>query len=429
MRPVSRLLRRLQERNPQLLELAVAWHQEGRIPTNCWLVDLDSVMANATVLKEAQDAAGLHTYLMTKQHARNPLVTGVALQAGLDSTVSVDEQCVRALARYGLRIGHVGHLNQIPRRAIPWVLEQQPEVWTVYSLQHVRWISEAAAARGCVQDVLLRVYAPGDVFFDGQEGGFRLDEVEVAAREIGQLPGVRIAGTVAFPCVRYNARRTDVVEPTPNFRTVVTAFERLKRAGYAVWQVNAPGNTSAATFPLLKREGATHVEPGNGLLGTTPSHAFRGDLPEVPVYCYVTEITHRYEGRSYAHGGGLFRDIYDPEEGLAALVARTPAAVHEEPVPADWVEQIIDYHLPLDDQGRGAVGDTVLLGYRTQMHMTRSWSVVVTGLHRGNPELAGIFDNATTMLDPDTLMPWPADEATARVQRVLNRYASESSTP
>lgn len=419
---MSALLQRLQERNPALLELAVAWHQAGQIPANCWLVDLDAVAANADVLRRAQDETGLATYLMTKQHGRNPLITGVALAGGLQSTVAVDEQCVRALARYGLPVGHVGHLNQIPRRAIPFVLDQGPQVWTVYSVEHARWISAAAAAEGRVQDVLLRVYAPGDVFFDGQEGGFPLAAVLDVAREIAHLPGVRVAGTVAFPCVRYNARRQDPVEPTPNFRTAVAAFERLKGAGYDVWQVNAPGNTSAVTFPMLKREGATHVEPGNGLLGTTPSHAFHGDLPEVPVYCYVTEITHRYEGRAYAHGGGLFRDIYDPEEQLQALVADNPAAVRGEPVPASWVEQIIDYHLPISDGGRGAVGDTVILGYRTQMHMTRSWVAVVAGLRAGAPQLAGLFDNASTMLDPETMLPLALEAARAAVRGVIEGY-------
>ncbi len=419
---MSALLERLQERNPALLEVAVAWHQAGHLPANCWLVDLDTVAANAEVLRRAQDETGLATYLMTKQHGRNPLITGVALARGLQSTVAVDEQCVRALTRYGLPVGHVGHLNQIPRRAIPFVLDQHPEVWTVYSVEHARWISAAAAARGRVQDLLLRVYARGDVFFDGQEGGFPLEAVLDAAREVARLPGVKVAGTVAFPCVRYNSRRQDPVEPTPNFRTAVAAFDRLKAAGYDVWQVNAPGNTSAATFPMLKQEGATHAEPGNGLLGTTPSHAFRGDLPEVPVYCYVTEITHRYEGRAYAHGGGLFRDIYDPQEQMRAIVAGRPEQIHEAPVSANWVEQIIDYHLPISDGGRGAVGDTVILGYRTQMHMTRSWVGVVAGLRGGAPKLVGLFDNAATMLDPETMVPLAVDEARAAVQRVVEGY-------
>ncbi|MDB4895189.1 MAG: hypothetical protein JWN15_1451, partial [Firmicutes bacterium] len=38
----------------------------------------------------------------TKQHGRNPMVNQVALDEGLDSTVCVDIQCIRAIARFNI---------------------------------------------------------------------------------------------------------------------------------------------------------------------------------------------------------------------------------------------------------------------------------------------------------------------------------------
>ncbi|WP_210213510.1 hypothetical protein, partial [Mesorhizobium sp. M4A.F.Ca.ET.090.04.2.1] len=44
-------------------------------------------------------------------------------------------------------------------------------------------------------------------------------------------------------------------------------------------------------------------------------------------------------------------------------------------------------------------GDTVLLGYRIQMQMTRSYLPCVSGLSKGRTRLHTIFDWASTPLD------------------------------
>ncbi|MDB4895942.1 MAG: amino acid racemase [Firmicutes bacterium] len=416
-------LSRLIERNPALLKTAVAWHQEHRIPTNTYLIDLDTIRDNARILAAAKREHGLETYLMTKQHGRNPLVNLVALQEGLHATVNVDIQCVRINARYGVPIGHVGHLNQIPRGDMDFVLGTDPEVWTVFSIEHAEFISAAAARRGRVQDIMLRVYRDGDVFFPGQEGGFPFDGLIAAARRIMALPNVRIMGVVSFPCFRYNLTSSDLAEPSPNMATLVAAAAKLRaELGLEITQINAPGNTSSQTFPILKANGATHVEPGHGLLGTTPNHRFRDGLPERPAYCYVSEITHIYEGMGYAHGGGLFQDIYDKNFQYKALVGSDPEKALANQVTYKRVEQIIDYHAPLLEGDRCRVGDTVLMGFRSQFQMTRSWVGVVTGLSKGKPELAGLFDHAAHMLDPQSLEALPLAEARAMIQAVVAGY-------
>src|SRR4051794_28387954 len=112
-------LQRLIERNPRLLEAAIELHQRGRIPPNTWVIDLDAIGENATVLATEARRLGLHTYVMSKQYARNPYVSALALARGLHKMVAVDVQCVLLLHRYGIPVGHMGHLNQIPRHLVP----------------------------------------------------------------------------------------------------------------------------------------------------------------------------------------------------------------------------------------------------------------------------------------------------------------------
>src|SRR5215212_5669592 len=352
-------LQRLVDRNPRLLETAIELHQGGRIPPNTWVIDLDVIAENARVLASEAKRLGLTTYLMSKQYCRNPYVNLVAIENGLHKTVAVDMPGALQMRRYGIPVGHMGHLNQIPRQLTPDAVAMRPEVITVYNLEHARWINDAATDQGITQDVLIRVYAPGDIFFEGQEGGFSEEEVTTAAQEISKLANVRLVGVTAFPCVRYNRGADDPADLTPNFYTILRAADTLRRLGIQVKQINAPGNTSSITMPMLAENGATHVEPGHGLLGTTPNHAFREGLPERPTYAY---------------GGGLFQDIYQPGYRARALVGSTWEEARNNSVEyLHEIEQIIDYHAILQPGDRCRAGDTVLFGFRTQMQMTRSY--------------------------------------------------------
>src|SRR5438045_725555 len=171
------LLQRITERNPALVDASVQLHQEGKIPANTWVYDLDAIAENARLQAAAAREHGLTTYVMTKQYARNPAVTLVALKQGLYKTVAVDIHGARMMHRYGIPIGHIGHLNQIPKHDVEKALAMRPDVITVYSVEAARRISEAAARQGITQNLLVRVYRPGDIFFAGQEGGFRFDEL------------------------------------------------------------------------------------------------------------------------------------------------------------------------------------------------------------------------------------------------------------
>src|SRR6476661_4372953 len=138
------LLERVLERNPAMVEAAVRLHQDGQLPAGSWLFDLDAVAANARSIAAEARRLGLTTYLMTKQIARNPMVVALALSQGLDKTVCVDIQCLRLLHRYRIPIGHVGHLNQLPRDGVLEALETNPDVVTVFSVEAAQMVNEAA---------------------------------------------------------------------------------------------------------------------------------------------------------------------------------------------------------------------------------------------------------------------------------------------
>ena len=420
-------LQRLVERNPRLLETAIELHQNGRIPPNTWLIDLDVIAENAGALASEAKRLGLMTYLMSKQYCRNPYVTLVAIENGLHKTVAVDMPGALQMRRYGIPIGHIGHLNQIPRYLIPDAVAMRSEVITVYNLEHARWINDAAADQGKTQDLLIRVYASGDIFFEGQEGGFPEEEVTSAAQEISKLANVRLVGVTAFPCVRYNRGSDDPADLTPNFYTILRAADTLRRLGLEVKQINAPGNTSSITMPMLAENGATHVEPGHGLLGTTPNHVFQEGLPERPTYTYVSEISHHFGGRAYAYGGGLFQDIYQPGYRARALVGSAWEEARNNSVDYLYeIEQIIDYHAVLHPGDRCHAGDTVLFGFRTQMQMTRSYIAPISGVSKGEVKLHYLFDHANTALDEAYN---PVDPTMVRedVDKLLTEYAARMS--
>lgn len=381
--------------NPGLLKAAFELHHGGRIPPNTWVIDLDAVANNARSLSATASRLGLKTYLMSKQHNRNPYVNAVAMANGLGPIVAVDVQCALACDRYKIALGHAGHLNQIPRHCLPLVLAMEPEVITVYCVEQARAVSEVAASLSRVQPLLLRVYAEGDLQFPGIEGGFPLETLAKAVREIQDLRGVRVEGLTAFPVPRYNCDAETPLELSGNERTLRAARELLESLGVEVRQMNMPGNTDSAMMELLAEAGATHVEPGNALLGTTPSNAFREDLPERTAFCYVTEVTHHYQGRAYAHGGGSYHNNYaDRYWALVGNDWERSATNRMEYDPR--IKQDIDYHMQLLPRSPkdAQVGDTVLFAHRTQMHMTRSWVAAISGISKGEPWLHFLTDNA-----------------------------------
>jgi predicted amino acid racemase len=296
----------------------------------------------------------------------------------------------RATCRAGMRLGHVGHLVQIPRAEIDAAVGMSPEHLTVFSMDKAREAAAAAAAVGREQPLLARLYASDDEFYSGHEGGFPAADIVRVADQIDALDGARFAGITTFPAILFDPA-TRALRRTHNLRTLEAAATALRDSGRERLEVNAAGTTSAAALPLLAAAGVTQVEPGHALTGTTPLHAVE-DLAELPAACYLSEVSHFYEGRAFCFGGGMYVDPVFPPYQVRAVVGRAGGADQlldaTLPPPA-----AIDYYGQLDLSGNPDVrsGDSVVFGFRIQAFVTRAYTAGVSGLASGNPRVAGIW--------------------------------------
>jgi len=386
-------LDRLVSLNPGLPKAAARLHQSGAVRSNTYVIDLDALGANARIIKEAADANGLSLYFMSKQFGRNPDACRALRDAGVSAAVAVDVQDMEAVRRSGVPVGHVGHLVQPHLGSEDAVVAAEPEVVTVFSVDAAERVAAAASRAGRVQDVLLRVTAPGDRFYFGHGGGFPLSGIEGAAAAVSRVRGLRVAGVTTFPCLLADpSART--VEVTSNFGTLREAADRLRSAGFDVRQVNAPGTTSARTMGALRAGGATHAEPGNGFHGTAPQHAFDPDSPEVPAIVYVSEVSHLDGGDAYVFAAGYYVDKVLGDYRLTALCGRD--------------ERIVERRYPVDTAPEGAIhyycvlrlgpnhdvrpGDTVVFCFRPQTFVTRARTQAVAGVRGGAPVPLGVYD-------------------------------------
>ncbi len=375
----------MRRRNPALISAAARLHADGRVPAGSYVVDLDTVAANARLVSDAARGRGLVCWQMTKQFGRNPLVAQAVAAGGVDGVVAVEMAEARVLHAQGLRIGHVGHLVQVPRHELAEALSFAPEHLTVFGVDQAAAVGAAARGAGVVQQLLLRVVRPGDRFFEAQRGGVPLDDVLAAAGAIDAIDGVELVGVTTFPCVAWDDERGDVVA-TPNLETIVAARDTLRAAGFAMPVLNAPGVTCVATLDLVAAVGATHVEPGSALIGETPWHA-ANDGNERPAMVYVTEVTHELDGRVYTLGGGFYARsrmrsalVFGDRDPVEAAVIELPAAE-------------IDYYgaLQLPAGERASVGATVVYAFRAQAFVSRAPVAVVAGVESDDPQVAGIF--------------------------------------
>src|SRR5579872_6392903 len=383
----------IRRRNPKLIEQAIALHQAGRLPANSYVIDVDAVEENARVIASAAGKLGLKVFAMTKQMGRNPSFCQAAARGGIVSAVAVDMEDARATHRAGLGLGHIGHLVQVPRFEADAAAALSPDYWTVFNLEKAAEAATASRRLGRDQPLLARIQAEGDRFYRGHEGGFSAADVLRVADDLDRAPGGRFAGITSFPALLFD-QASRSVKATPNLETLRRAKEALSRAGRADIEINAPGTTSSANLPLLADAGATQIEPGHGLTGTTPLHAVE-DLPERPAVVYLTEVSHRVGDEAFCFGGGLYIDPVFPDYQVKAIVAREPtssaAALRNVEMPAPAA---IDYYGVIDARGasKPCPGDSVVFGFRPQAFVTRAYVVGVAGLSRNEPIVEDIYD-------------------------------------
>lgn len=378
----------LRRRNPDFLRATVELHRTGEISSNSYVLDVDTIAANARLLANESRRLGLRVFAMTKQIGRNPVAIRAIVDSGIDSGVAVDMDCARALGRGGAHVGHLGHLVQVPRHEAREAAGMNPRFWTVFSADKAAEAARATAEAGGSQALLARIQAPGDRFYSGHEGGFPAADVVQVADALDGLEGAHFAGVTTFPALLFDNVKGQV-RPTPNLTTVSDAAERLRGAGRADIEINAPGTTSVNTLNTLAQAGATQVEPGHALTGTTPWHAV-AELPERPAMLYLTEISHRHAGRSFCFGGGLYVDPVFPPYQVRALTGSDPDEVLQTSVDAFLPSpDSIDYYGQLASERR--TGDTVIFGFRAQAFVTRAHVVPVSGISRGEAKVDGVW--------------------------------------
>lgn len=382
----------IRRRNPVLIEQSIALHQSGKLPANSYVIDLDAVEANARHIATVAKRHGLKVYAMTKQIGRNGSCCKAIMRGGVGKAVAVDMECARAAHRAGMGLGHIGHLVQVPRAEADAAAFLAPDNWTALSLEQAKMAGAAARKIGRTQNILVRLVADGDKFYRCQEGGLPAPDAVKIADDIDALPGARFAGITTFPSQLFD-HATGAVKPTPNLATLERAAESLAKAGRTSIEINTPGTTSSEILPMLANAGATQVEPGHGLTGTTPLHAVR-DLPELPAVVYLSEVSHHIGPESFCFGGGLYIDPVFPDYPVKAIVSSEPTVADEHlfgvdiPAPAS-----IDYYGMIDaSRRRPAIGDSVVFGFRPQAFVRRAYTVGVSGLSSGNPNVETIHD-------------------------------------
>ena len=381
----------LKRQNPALITAAIALWQQGKIAPDSWVIDVDQVLENGRRLLETAREQGISLYLMTKQLGRNPWLAEKLLQLGYQGIVVVDYKEARVMRHAGLPVAHQGHLVQIPSSLVKDAVEQGTEVITLFSLEKAREVSEAAVKAGRVQNVLLKVFDADDFLYPGQESGFPLVFLNEVVKEIRSLPGLHLSGLTHFPCMLWN-EGSGQIEPTPNMNTLVTARRQLEEAGIQIEQLNAPSASSCTSLPLLAKYGVTHAEPGHALTGTLPSNQ-NGEQPERIAMLWLSEVSHHFQGNSYCYGGGYYRRGH--AQNALIYTQGSSSAIETTLQPVD--ESSIDYYLPLS--GEFPVSSAVVLCFRTQIFVTRSDVVLVSGIQRGAANVVARYDSLGNLLE------------------------------
>lgn len=370
-------LNKLVSDNPNLIEFALSKTKEGLILPDSYLIDLDTLLANAKEIKKEADKYNIKLYFMLKQIGRNPLIAQKLMDIGYAGAVCVDYKEALLLIDNKIKIGNVGHLVQIPNCALEKIIAGKPEIVTVYSLAKIKQINEIAKKLNIVQDIMIRLTDDDSLVYSGQIAGISSADLKDIIKETNKLSHVRIRGLTVFPALLYNEENKRI-EETKSMNAINRGKKICDEANIKDLIINLPSCTCVNSLKLIHELGGNNAEPGHGLSGTTPLHAFSCEVEKV-AYCYVSEISHNYKNNSYCYGGGEYRRGHLKK----ALVGENlnKARIVKATIPS---LDAIDYHFEIE--GHHEIGTPCLMSFRTQMFTTRSNVVVIKGLNH-KPEM------------------------------------------
>ena len=376
-------LKKVLKSNKALIDYAFFAHKNGLILPDTYLIDIDALERNAFDISAEAKNNNIKLYFMLKQLGRNVYIADLLNKMDYAGAVAVDYREALLYIKNGIKLGHVGHLVQIPDAALETIINAKPEIITVYSLEKLNKIAEIANQKGITQNIMLRVIDKSDMQYSGQSAGVSIEELEHWSKYIKNKSGINLSGITSFPCFQYDETEKQF-SPTSNIKTILHAKDILENIGFNITQLNMPSGSCINTVPRVKHFGGTHMEPGHGLTGTTPYHKDHDDC-EIPAMLYVSEVSHNYQNNGYCYGGGYYRRGHLKN----ALVGNNSANTKLMKVipPSD---DSIDYYFGLSHQCN--VGDTVVMAFRSQIFVTRSEVVLVSGLSNGMPKIIGKYD-------------------------------------
>ena len=372
------------QNNSKLIEFAFHAHQQGLILPDTYLLDLDTIAENGRRMLETARQNDVKLFFMLKQLGRNPIVAKRLMELGFAGCVAVDYKEALVMIENGIHLGNVGHLVQTPKAALRKIIAARPDVMTVYSLEKIAEIDQAAAEINRVQPLMIRITDDDASLYSGQIAGFSSAQLPEILAKVKSLRHVRIGGVTVFPALLYS-EKTQKIEATSNVSGLLRAVDYLKDKVSDELLINIPSATCCASIPTIRQLGGNNGEPGHGLTGTTPLHKASRE-PENIGYLYVSEISHNYKDKAYCFGGGHYRRGHMAH----VLVGRDLAHARQFNIQAPD-DDSIDYHFEIDRNC--TVSDTALMCFRAQIFTTRSHVAIVEGLSRGCPRISGLFDS------------------------------------
>ncbi|WP_300342466.1 alanine racemase [Fusobacterium sp.] len=377
-------LKKLQERNQNLLNVAIEFHQKGLLSPDTYLLDVDTILDNAKLLIEKAKKNNIKLYAMTKQIGRIPFLAKKILELGYSGVVAVDFKEAEIMIKNNIPLGNVGHLVQAPTKLLEEIIKSNVEIMTVYSYEKIEQIDKVAKKLNKIQNIMLRVLEEDSIIYSGQSGGFYLNELEGLCMKIKKLKNIKINGLTSFPCYLYD-KSLNKINPTKNVETIKKAKNILSKYRIEVEQLNFPSATSLANIKNIRENGGTHGEPGHALTGTTPFNAYN-DEGEKPAILYLSEVSHNLRGKGYFYGGGYYR-----RSGIESVLVGNKSKSLKEIKVTPPTDESIDYYFELNEEAN--VGDTVLGAFRTQIFVTRSDVALIGGMKENKPYIIGIYDS------------------------------------
>ena len=381
-------LNKVMQKNPKLIECAFDMHKKGTILPDTYIMDLDAITYNARKMQEEAQRNGIELYFMLKQIGRNPLIAKRLMEAGLKGAVVVDYKEALKMIENDIHIANVGHLEQIPKAAMDFIIASRPDYVTVYSYEKILEINAAAIKANIIQKLLIRLSDDDSELYSGQIGGFKSAELKNLIEKVNRLSNVVIGGLTVFPALLYSADKKQICE-TANMKAMERGISIARECGLNNLNINLPSATRCASIPLIRTLHGTSGEPGHGLTGTTPLHK-DSDQIERPAYVYVSEISHNFDGKAYCYGGGHYRRSH--MENVLVGTALEKARLLKIKAPSD---ESIDYHFEIEEPC--TVSDCAVMAFRTQIFTTRSHVAIVEGISQDSPRLLGIY---TALGDP-----------------------------